>query len=503
MKLVNFATGDVAGKSTYESCVDYQFFLILNIFCWSLKDNPQKRKYDIALLHIAKKNSKTVNCALIVILLMFLEPKYSEFRIGANKREQADILFSDVVKILESSPHLKKHFIIKRREIICSINKNVLKSISSDYNTSDGHRISAAVMDEVGAAKNGLLIESMRSSMLSVKNRLLVMISTSYPNLTNPFITQCEYAQNVLDGIIEDEKIFPMIYTLDKDDELIPDNFIKANPLQATLPDGKNFLEEEYYRTLAQGGDSLTSFYTKHLNKWVEGSVVERYVDMDKLRLCELKESFDWKGKKVYLGLDLSQTTDLTAVSMLHYEEETANIYAKVWGFLPTNTITRKSNKERVNYRDFIEKGYCFDCGDDVIDYAFVENFILTLEEKYGVRVIDLGFDRRDAISTVNKLTSGGIRCTEIPQHSRFLHSPIKLLEEKILDNKFFYEKNKLLELNFGNCRVQYDTNLRKYLHKKRSVNQMIDLVFATVNALKLLEDEEINKGGFFIQELI
>lgn len=502
MKLINFATGSVAGKSTFDACVGYQFFFILNIFCWVEKENPKKRRYETAILHIARKNSKTTNNALIMILLMLLEPKYSEFYVCANTREQAKLLFTETRRIIDNSPALRDRFIVQRDLIKCKLNENTLKALSSDYNTTDGLRVSAAVIDEVGAAKNSGLIESMRSGMLSVQNRLLVMISTSYPNLNNPFLEWCTYSQKVLDGSIDDDSVLPMLYSLDVDDELTPDNFIKANPLQATLKDGRKYLESEYKRALEQQGDVITSFYCKHLNRWLEGSVVESYVDIDVLRKCENKEPFDWSGKDVYLGIDLSQTTDLTAVAMCYYDRDNDIIYAKAWGFLPYNAIERKSKKERVDYKRLIQNGDCFACGEDVIDYGFVEDFILSLEDKYDVRIVDLGYDRYNAISTISKLMSKSIRCTEIAQFSRYLHSPTKLLEERILCNKFRYDKSKLLEINFANCRVKYDTNLRKYLHKNKSENHMIDLVVAMVNALKILEEEELARNEYFIQNL-
>lgn len=166
--------------------------------------------------------------------------------------------------------------------------------------------------------------------MLSVENRLLVLISTSYPNLQNPFLNMCNYSQKMLDKIVEDESIFPMLYTLDIGDEYTAENFIKANPLQATLKDGKEFLEKSYKAALEIGGDTLTNFYCKHLNKWVEGNITERFVDVDKVRECKLEKDFTWNGKSVYLGLDLSQSVDLTAVSMVAYED--GNIYCQSWG---------------------------------------------------------------------------------------------------------------------------------------------------------------------------
>lgn len=78
-------------------------------------------------------------------------------------------------------------------------------------------------------------------------------------------------------------------------------------------------------------------------------------------------------------------------------------------------------------------------CGDKVIDYAFVEDFILNLEDKYEVQIQAIGYDRWNALSTAQKLENAGYNVVEIKQHSSVLHSPTKLLKEKILSNSFSY----------------------------------------------------------------
>ena len=192
-----------------------------------------------------------------MIILMLLEPKYSEFYLCANTRDQAKIVYSETRKLIESSPFIKDKFDIKRDVI--------------DWNTTDGLRVSAACIDEVGAAKDGGLIESMTSGMLSVQNRLLILISTSYPNTQNPFLEWTDYSKKVIDGVVDDEKLFAMLYSLDEKDEMVVENFMKANPLQGTLEDGKEYLESEYKKALEMGGAKLTSFKCKHLNIWLDG----------------------------------------------------------------------------------------------------------------------------------------------------------------------------------------------------------------------------------------
>ncbi len=130
-------------------------------------------------------------------------------------------------------------------------------------------------------------------------------------------------------------------------------------------------------------------------------------------------------------------------------------IHAKVWGFIPVDSVELKSKREKVDYKRLIRSGVCFACGDSVIDYSFAEAFILSVREKYGVDVVQLGFDRYNAISSVQKLESAEnpIECVEIRQHSSVLHRPTKLLKETILSGSFRYDENEMLEINFENAR--------------------------------------------------
>ena len=111
--------------------------------------------------------------------------------------------------------------------------------------------------------------------------------------------------------------------------------------------------------------------------------------------------------------------------------------------------------------------------------------------EKYGVDVVGLGFDKYNAISTVQKLESADdpIECIEIKQHSSLLHRPTKLLKESVLHKTFHYDKNEMLEINFENARCTKDTNLNLYVNKKKSAGK-VDCVVALINARYLMQLE-------------
>jgi phage terminase large subunit-like protein len=92
-------------------------------------------------------------------------------------------------------------------------------------------------------------------------------------------------------------------------------------------------------------------------------------------------------------------------------------------------------------------------------------------------------------MSSAQKLEAEGYKVVEIKQHSSVLHPPTKLLEELILNRRFHYTENKLLEINFQNAKCQYDTNLNRYITKKKSSGK-VDMVVSLINAMYLLNLE-------------
>ena len=107
------------------------------------------------------------------------------------------------------------------------------------------------------------------------------------------------------------------------------------------------------------------------------GAGTETYIDVNDVKACKVKKGFiNWQGKVVYLGLDLSMTTDNTSVSMVGLDENN-NILAESFAFIPADRIEEKTINEKVNYREHMRGGKVMACGDRVIDYGFIEHFIL------------------------------------------------------------------------------------------------------------------------------
>ena len=475
--------------SMYEGLEDYAWFLIVAVFCTRRREDD-RRFYQTALLEIARKNFKTFNSAIIFILGMLTEPRFSRFFSVAPDYKLSSELRLAVRKIIKVSPALVKHFKITRDMITCLLNEIEYTPLAYSNDGMDGRLANILLADEAGAL-DSYPVEAMRSSQITLPNKLGIIISTQYPNDNNVMIDEIDIAKKALDGLLEKEDIFALLYEPDdvlrkrwETDDLV---IYQANPVAVRNPDVFRAIQD--LRTMAALYENKReNFLCKHCDILYKGLGVEGYIDIQKVKRCRVEEdpSF-WRGRRVWLGLDLSQTDDNTAVAML--TEADGVVHAKVWGFLPKDRLDWKSAKEGVDYRKLIAAGNCFACGEEVIDYGFVERFILSLPEKYGVEVVQVGYDRYNAISTVQKLEEAGLECVEIKQHSSVLHPPTKLLKECVLKRTFRYDDNRLLEINFQNARCTEDTNLNKYVNKKRSAGK-VDMVVAVINALYLLQLE-------------
>lgn len=473
--------------SMYEGLEDYAWLLIVVVFCTRRREDD-RRFYQTALLEIARKNFKTFNSAVIFILGMLTEPRFSRFFSVAPDFKLSSELRLAVRKIIKVSPALTKHFKINRDMITCLLNEIEYTPLAYSNDGMDGRLANIFLADEAGAL-DSYPVEAMRSSQITLVNKLGIIISTQYPNDNNVMIDEVDIAKKVLDGLLDKENVFALLYEPDgplqkrwETDDLV---IYQANPVAVN---NKEIFESiKDLRTMAiLYENKRENFLCKHCNIMYKGLGVEGYVDVQKVRRCRVTEDLDfWRGRRVWVGLDLSQSDDNTSVAMV--AEVDGVIHAKVWGILPKDRVEIKTKKENVDYAKLIAAGNCFAEGEEVIDYGFVERWILGLEEKYGVEVIQVGYDRWNAISTIQKLEANSMECVEVKQHSSVLHSATKLLREAILKKTFAYDDNRLLEINFQNARCTYDTNLNAYVNKKRSAGK-VDMVVSTIIAVYLMQ---------------
>lgn len=493
LKLLIMPKGLKANATVYDAMAGFQWLFIIAIMCTVERDNPDKRRYENAILEICRKNGKTFLIAVLFILLFFIEPKFSKFYSVAPDGSLSREIKTAIEEILRSSPAMlgkmngKEKFKMLRDYIHCNITEN--RYIPLNYSTGrlDGKLPSVFLVDETGALPNTYAIEAMRSGQLTILNKLGFIISTKYPTLNNPFEDEVDYAKRVLNGAVDDDKVFALLYEPDDtkgwatNDEVLE----QSNPLAIEVTEIMEDLKAK--RQVAIEIESKReNFITKHCNIIYSGAGSESFVNIADLQKGAV-DHINWNGREVFLGVDLAMTTDNCAVSMVAYDEDEWQVLLQSVAFIPEDRIDEKSKLERIPYRDFINAGNCIPCGNRTVDYGAIERYIMEIESKYGVTVMGIGYDRYNALSTAQKLEDAGYTMVEIKQHSSVLHPATKWVAELVAEGNLLYDKsNKLLEINFENSRCVYDTNMNRYVNKKKSRGK-VDMVVAGINAMYLL----------------
>lgn len=504
LRLLVMPKGLKAGQSLYDCTCGYQWLFYIAVLCTVWREDSSQRRYEIGVLEICRKNFKTFTIATIFIILFLTEPRFSKFYSVAPDGSLSKEIRDAIQEIIESSPLVyewngHKRWKILRDYIQLKSNQNKYTPLSFSTSRMDSRLPSAFCADEVGALPTSYPVEAMQSGQVNIRNKLGFIISTKYPTIDNPFEDEVNYSKRVLDGLEKDDSRFSLLYEPDKKTGWEKDDLIlkQANPVALEIPDIWDDLVKKRARAIAMES-ARENFVTKHCNIIYQGVGTETFIDTKDVQECKVAD-IDWSGRVVYLGLDLSESNDNTSVSMLAVDEDN-NLLADSFAFIPEGRIEEKMSYEKVNYRDLLKSGKVMACGDKVIDYAFVEDFILGLEDRLGVHIQAIGFDRWNCLSSAQKLERAGHNLVEIRQHSSVLHPPTKRLKESILQQQFKYTENKLLEINFQNARCVLDTNKNQYVNKKKSKGK-VDMVVSLINAMFLVEqDYFLNQGDFFVQ---
>lgn len=497
LSLLTMPTGLRVGTPIIDSLLPYQCLFFVASFCIVYRNDSNKRKHEHIILEITRKQGKSFLVALTFIIQLLLAPRFSRLYSVAPDGALSREVKIAIEQIIQSCKYLndeykgKSKFKINRDEIKCQLTDNTYYPLNYSNSRLDGKMPSVYLVDECGALPNSYALTAMASGQATVKNKLGFVISTKYPKIDNPFESEITYCKQILDDIIRDDKVLSFLYEPDNIKNWETDDLIlkQSNPTSLEIPEMWDDLLYKRDRAINIPSER-GNFLCKHCNIMSDEGNADLFIDVSYIKNCVSDETISWEGKDVYIGADLSQTGDNTSISMVG-RDEYGHLICKPFCFIPSNKINMKTKEERCDYPEYIKNKLCFPVGDDVINYGEVEKLILSLESTYGVNIIAFGYDRYNCISTANKLQENGIECIEVKQHSSVLHPATKLLYEEIMNNNFRFDDNPLFIINFMNCMCEYDTNLNRYIHKKRSKGK-IDMVVATINAVCLLQQNEL-----------
>lgn len=474
LKLFNFATGFIKGN-VLEGLVGFQALFLCAIFGWRYKDDRDKFRYRDVVLFIPRKNAKTFIIAIVIILLMLTEEEYSEFYSICLDRELATEVKKAMTQIINASPALTKYFNISKilsGKITCKLTNSYYQARTAEADKNNAIRPCVCCVDEMGAFKDNSNIQAMRSGQLSVKNPLMLKITTAYANSDSIMLEELEYVKAILEGTIENKKLFALLYYADREEAWRDNAIYKANPLRV----------EENYKEIMENRDiakvkvsEQEEFLTKHLNIFLETNEINKYVDIKAWKKCRV-DKIDFNGKHIMVGVDLSVTTDLTAVSIMYKENNILHCHSK--GFLPKDSLAKR--RERIDYRRYAELGYCDIHDGMTVNYTLVEEYIRSLEDKYNCTIDYIITDPMNAGEMMDRLKQD-YNVIKLRQTYTNLSSATKEFRKKIYDGEVKYEKNELLDWCMSNAITTKGKSDDEMLAKENKNKQRIDMVAALI----------------------
>ena len=292
------------GCAMYDGMEDYQWLLITAVFCTKCADG--RRYYETALLEIARKNFKTFVSAVVFLLLMLTEPHFSRFFSVAPDLKLSSELKLAIRKIIKSSPALADDAVFKvlRSEIRCKLTDSEYTPLAYSQDKMDGKLANCWLADEAGAMDN-YPIEAMRSSQITLRSKLGIIISTQYPNDNNAMMDEIDISKKTLDGLLDNRRRFSLLYEPDSDllqnDQWQTSDLIiyQSNPV--AVKNQEIFQAVCDMRTMAVLYENKReNFLCKHCNIKFKGLGVEGYVEITKVRECRQKENLEfWRGKQL------------------------------------------------------------------------------------------------------------------------------------------------------------------------------------------------------------
>jgi len=486
----------------------FQNFIIGSLFGWRRK-RSNIRRFREAYIQVARQNGKSFLAGeMCNDFASFSEYQRGRIYCTATKQDQANIVWDECAKFIESDKDLKELYKIRRydRTITSLVNGTTIKAIGRDTKTADGLRSILAVVDEYHAHPTEQMYKLMLDGQIKVDNALTLAITTAGFDLNGPCYQQYQFAKKVLAGVVEKDSLFIYIAEMDEeDDPWAKENWAKANPLlmwrdDTTLDDAMVArIAEKAIDAKEKAGNDLVNFLTKVLNKWVTftGGAL---LNLDKWRACGCDDKLaDFKGHDAILGIDLSSGGDLTSIALLFpLADDRCYIYSH--SYLPELRLAEHEKTDKAPYRYWTKAGLITLTSAMYglkTDYKYIISDLKKIQQDYNISIIQCGYDSHNAAAFLSDLEAA-LDCdlTEIKQSARSLNDATQDFKLSVEAGLVSYDReNALLTWSAVNATVSAPNSFGEIKIDKMTQADRIDPIDAIIDAWKLWLDSKRNTG--------
>jgi len=472
---ITHTKGELTGKPFLLE--DWQKEIVGDIFGWKNKDTGF-RKYRTVFIEVPRKNGKTTLCAAIGIYMLFADnERGAEIYAAAGDRNQAGIVFEIAKSMILQNPELEQRGKVFRNSITNQSKGNFFQAISSDSKTKHGFNANCIIFDELHTQPNRDLWDTLTTSTGARREPLTIAITTAGYDRQSICYEVYSYAKKVKDGSIKDDSFYTVIYEADNEDDITSEEvWKKANPNYGVS------LRKDYLKRESQRAVDLPSYQNTFkrlmLNIWTESQT--KWIGHNEWMECY--QDFDYsilENRECWGGLDLASTRDLSAFVLLFNVD--GKFIMLPFIFIPEENAKKRSDRDGVNYMEWLRDGHIFGTAGDVQDYNFIRAKINDLSKKY--RIQSIAYDRWGASQLVIDLQNDGATLDPFGQGFVSMNMPTKDLEIQIIGKNIIHDNNPCLNWCLSNVAIQEDPAGNIKPNKAKSTDR-IDPIVALIMAL-------------------
>ena len=454
------------GQTGYLKLELWQKAMIATIF--GIVDVEGNRYFQEVFVVIGRKNGKTLLASAIMAYMAFADGEYgAKIYCIATKLDQAEKAFDGFHQIVLSEPELKELCLtpqgkVKRRnDIYISESNTSIKPIAFSSKKSDGFNPHLVVCDEVASweGDRGLKqYEVLKSALGSRRQPLIFSISTAGYVSDGVYDELFRRSTGVLKGRSREKRLLPFLYVIDDESKWNDIEELKKSNPNMGVSVRQRFFEDEII-IAEENISKRMEFKTKYAN--IKQNSVAAWLDFQVVQSAEESGLTleDFAGCYAVGGIDLSQTTDLTAATLII--ERTGILYSFTQFFMPANRIEALTGLDHLPYEIYRQQGVLTLSGENYVDYKDVYQWFVDAHKKNRIYIQYIGYDRYSAQYLIDDLNVYGFKTDDVFQGEN-LTPVIREFEGIIRDGVFKICSNKLQKIHFLNVAMKKNAETRK-----------------------------------------
>ncbi|MCQ2749879.1 MAG: terminase large subunit [Clostridia bacterium] len=443
------------------------------------------RRFNEALLLIARKNGKTTFIAGIDLAEFFLSKGGTDIVCASNTNDQASILFEEINNMREQSKALRNEKRSKKNifYIYSPKNKNKIKKLSAQSRNKDGYNIEVGCIDEVHEMTDSKVYDAIKQSQSTKQEPLIFIITTEGTTVDGFLDNKLAYVRKMIKGEINDEKILPWLYTQDSTEEIFndPSSWQKSNPSLGTIK-MKSYFDDIMNKARNDMATKVTMLCKDFNIKQIESGSWLTFNELnneEKYKLTDLSDSY------AIGGVDLSSTTDLTAAVLLLVKN--GKKYVIPHFFMPSELVQKRVEEDKIPYDIWVKKGYITLTQGNQNDFSLVTQWFLKMTREFDIRPLWIGYDPWNSQYWVKEMEEAGFTMEKIRQGIYTLSEPMKQLEGDLKNKLINYNNHPILKWCFANTQAKVDVNGNIQPSKLNSKLKRIDGCVALIIAYAVL----------------